>query len=356
MTKKPLKLLLPVLLIGILMFTLTACGGGGSDTTDNNQPANDGGSSDDNSSAKEEKWISIATASTAGAWYPIGGGIAATINRHVPNIKANAETGAASLENVRNLVEGNVEVVFAQPDISMKAYQGLDMYEGKQQKNLRGLMSSYPTTAQFITVEGTGIEGLEDAVGKSIGVGAPGSGTEVFSKTVLEEYGITYDDVEEQFLGVPDHVTGLKDGNVDLSMSLMPVPTGAFTELAVTHNVKLLELTPEAQQTLADKLPGFFPFTIPANAYKGQTEPIPTLAYRGLIMTTDEMSEEDAYQIVKATYDYRDEWKDVHVVVKNMTLETAMEGMTIPLHPGAIKYYKEKGMDIPDELVPPEMK
>jgi len=347
--KSLINKLLVFVVICLMLFCVTACG-----STDEKPNQNEQSKNGQSESSSGEKWISIATASTAGAWYPIGGGIAAVINKHVPNIKANAETGAASLENIRNLIEGNVQMIFCQPDIAYKAFEGLDMYKGNAQKNLRGLMTSYPTVAQFITVEGTGINSIEDAVGKSVAVGAPGSGTEVFSKTVLKEYGITYDDVDEQFLGVPDHVTGLKDGNVDLSMSLMPVPTGAFTELAVMHPIKVLGLRPDVQQKLVNSLPGFFSFTIPAGSYKGQDNDALTVAYRGLIITTTDMSEEDAYNITKATWENRDEWKDVHVVCKNMTLETALEGMTIPLHPGAIKYYKEKGMEVPEKLIPPE--
>lgn len=342
------KLILILLAVGLLMFSSLACGGPAPEPSENG----DATEAPQEAAQGEAKWISIATASTAGAWYPIGGGMAATISKHAPGLFANAETGAASLENIRNLIEDNVQIVFTQPDIAAKAYAGEDMYEGNPQSSLRGLMSSYSTVVHLVTVEGTGVNKIEDVRGKSVGVGAPGSGTEVFAKDLLQQHGITYDDISEQFLGDPDQVTGLKDGNVDLSITMNPVPTGVFTELAVTHKLNLLEISPEIQKNITETLPGFFNYTIQSGSYPGQENDVETVAYRGLIVTSSEMSEEDAYNIVKATWEFKEEWEDVHVVVNDMNVETAIEGMTVPLHPGAIKYYQEIGMDIPSELIP----
>ncbi|KKM10081.1 hypothetical protein SY88_15680 [Clostridiales bacterium PH28_bin88] len=347
-------------LVIILVLTLVLSGCGGGKTADSSKAADSGKSSSTQTqgsgSGGGKKWISIATASTAGAWYPIGGGMAAVISKYVTNMQANAETGAASLENLRNLQEGKVDIVFTQPDIAYQAYNGLDLYAGKKTDNLRSLMASYGTVAHFFGPKNSPYNSIKEFKGKKVGVGAPGSGTEVFNKTVLAENGLTYDDVEEQFLSVPDQVTAIKDGNLDLSMSLMPVPTGAFTELAVTNGMKLIPLEKDAIDRLVARLPGFLPHVIKAGSYPGQDKDIDTLVYRGLITTTTKMSEEDAYQITKAVWEHRDEWKDVHAVVKDMTLDTALLGHTVPLHPGAIKYYQEKGLTVPPELIPPEMK
>lgn len=352
------RLVTLLIIMLVLSLVMTACGGGkaadSGKATDSGKSSS--GQTQGSGSGGGKKWVSIATASTAGAWYVIGGGMAAVITKYVPNMQANAETGAASLENLRNLQEGKVDMVFTQPDIAYKAFNGLDMYQGKKTDNLRTLMASYGTVAHFFAPKNSPYNSIKDFKGKKVGVGAPGSGTEVFNKAVLAKYGLTYDDVEEQFLSVPDQVTAIQDGNLDLSMSLMPVPTGAFTELAVTKGFKMIPLDKEVIDKLSAELPGFIPHVIKAGSYPGQDKDIPTLVYRGLIVTTTKMSEEDAYQITKATWEHRDEWKDVHKVTEDMTLDTALSGVTVPLHPGAVRYYKEKGINVPAELLPPEMK
>ncbi|MBS4021008.1 MAG: TAXI family TRAP transporter solute-binding subunit [Dethiobacter sp.] len=304
----------------------------------------------------QTKYISIATASTAGAWYPLGGGIAMAITKHIPGVVATAETGAATVENIRNMIEGNVELAFLQSDVLWEAYNGKGRYEGNAMNNLRGLYSTYGTVAHFITLAKYDFNTLADFKGKSIGVGAPASGTEIFNQYLLEKFGITYDNIDEQFLGVPDQVEGLKNENVHLSMSLMPVPTASFMELAVTHGIKLIGLDAKTVKEIEAERPGWFGITIPAGSYQGVNYDVVTAAYRGNIGVMKDMDEELAYQITKVTWEKRDEWKDTHAVAKDFTIDTALEGMPIPLHPGAIRYYREIGMTIPAELIPPEMK
>ncbi len=338
---------LSILVVCLLVISLAVSGCGGSKAPETTKEA---------PKPPEKKWVSIATASTAGAWYVIGGGMAAVITKYAPNIQANAETGAATLENLRNLAEKKVDMAFVMPDIAYQAITGTGVYEGKKMDNIRGLMSSYGTVAHFIAPKNSPVNSLKDVKNRKLGVGAPGSGTEVYNKAVLNKYGFTYDDVQEQFLSVPEQVTAMKDNNLDLSMSLMPVPTGSFTEFAVTNGMKLISLDKEIIDKLVAEMPGWLPHTIKAGSYPGQDKDVLTMSYRGTVVTRADMSEEDAYQITKAVWEYRDEWKDVHAVAADMTLATALDGMTVPLHPGAVKYYKEKGMTIPANLLPPELK
>ncbi|MEW6661769.1 MAG: TAXI family TRAP transporter solute-binding subunit [Bacillota bacterium] len=340
-----------ILLAVILVFSVAMVGCGGS-----KQPETGKEAPKPEEKKVEKKWVSIATASTAGAWYVLGGGMAAVITKYAPNIQANAETGAATLENLRNLQEKKVDMAFVMPDITHMAYTGTGVYEGKKIDNLRALMASYGTVAHFIAPKNNPINSLKDVKGRKLGVGAPGSGTEVFNKNVLSKYGFTYDDIQQQFLSVPEQVTAMKDNNLDLSMSLMPVPTGAFTEFALTNGMKLIPMDKEVVDKLVAELPGWLPHTIKAGSYPGQDQDILTMNYRGTIVARADMTEEDAYQITKAVWEYRDEWKNVHAVAADMTLATALDGISVPLHPGAIRYYKEKGMSIPANLLPPEMK
>ncbi|MBS3975696.1 MAG: TAXI family TRAP transporter solute-binding subunit [Syntrophomonadaceae bacterium] len=304
----------------------------------------------------ERKWVSIATASTVGAWYVVGGGIAAVITKHVPHIQANVETSGATLENLRNLQDKKVDMAFAQPDIVHRAYTGTGLYEGKKFDTIRALTSTNRSVAHFIAPKDSPIKSLKDVKGRRIGVGAPGSGTEVYAKNVLSKYGFTYDHVEEQFLSVPEQVTAMGDGNLDLSISLMPVPTGVFMEFALTKGMRLIPMDKEVVDQLVKELPGWLADTIKAGTYSGQQQDISTMSWRGIIITRADMTEEDAYQITRAIWEKRDEWKDAHAVTADMTLNTALDGIPVPLHPGAVRYYREKGMTIPAELLPPELR
>ena len=302
----------------------------------------------------DDIFISIATASVAGAWYPLGGGIAAVLSEHVDGVTANAETAAASLENIRHLHEGEVELAFLQSELVYFAYEGLDEYEGNPITELRAFFATTHSVNHMIARADAPFDSLYDVEGMSIGVGAPGSGTEVFNKDALELHGITYDDIDEQFIDVPTMVESIKDRAIDLKMSLMPVPTGSFTELGVMHDIKILSLDEDIIETIVETRPGFARYVIPGGTYPGVDEDAVTVSWPGIVTGTTDMDEEIAYQITKTVWEKRDEWEGVHDATRDVTLENALSGVPIPLHAGAYRYYEEQGIDIPPELVPPE--
>ncbi len=349
------KHLLVYLLAFSLVFLLAMAGCGPEEDEPAVDPVEDDEPEEAPPAEVEEYFVSIATASAAGAWYPLGGGIASVLTTHIDGVTANAETAAATLENIRHLAEGEVELAFLQSELVYFAYEGLDEYEGNPVTELRAFFSTTHSVNHMIAQADAPFDSLDELAGMSIGLGAPGSGTEVFNKDLLEMHGITYDDIDEQYLDVPTQVESIKDRTIDLSMSLMPVPTGSFTELGVMHDIKLISLDEDIVQQVVDTRPGFARYVIPAGAYPGVDEETVTVSWPGIVTGTTAMDEEIAYQITKTVWEKRDEWKDVHDATRDVLLENALHGVPIPLHPGAYRYYTEVGMDIPPALVPPEL-
>lgn len=300
---------------------------------------------------------SIATASTAGAWYPIAGAFGTVVTRYVDGVEMTAETGAATVENIRNLARGNVEFAFLQSDVIYQAYHGVGSYEGMAWKDARALFPVTRSWSHWVTLEDYGITDFDPGQfrDKVIGVGAPASGTELASKGLLELFGSGYDQVREQLISVPDMVTGLRDGNVHVGHGLMPLPTGIYTDLATTHRMRLLSMPEWMRTEWVARNPGWAADTIPAGSYPGIDYDVHTVYFVGILTTTTRMDEETIYQIMRAIWDHEDEWRPVHVATREVTLNDPFAAVTYPIHPGAVRFYRERGIEVPEELLPPEM-
>jgi uncharacterized protein len=287
----------------------------------------------------------IATASTGGTWYPLGGGVANIITKYVPNASASAKPSGASVENIRNVGNNRVDLAIVMPDAAYFAYKGEgDFKAQKEWDNLRGVFSTYPIDAMFYTVEGTGIKTLADLKGKRVAVGAAGSGTEVFNRMVLEMYGINYDNITEQFLSAPEATQALKDGTTDAAMYLLGTPAPTLMDLATQRQMVFLSMEQEKIKQFCEKYPFYAASNIKAGTYKDQKEDFTTVQYYGIFIANKDMDEKLVYDIVKAVFDNKEELDQIHVAFKKIKLETATASIAIPLHPGAEKFFKEKGV------------
>ena len=292
-----------------------------------------------------EKRLVIATASTGGTWYPLGGGVANIISKYVPNVTASAKPSGASVENIRNVGTGRVDLAIVMPDAAYFAFRGEANFKAdKKYDNLRALFATYPIEANFYTVESTGIKKFSDLKGKKVAVGAAGSGTEIFNRMVLELYGITYDHIKPQFLSAPEATQALKDGTVDAAMYLLGTPAPAIMELATQRKVVFISMEPEKVKAFCEKYPFYSPATVKAGTYKDQTHDFHTVSYYGIFICNKDMDERLAYDIVKAVFDHKEELDQIHVAFKDIRLENAAKSVAIPFHPGAEKFLKEKGV------------
>jgi TRAP transporter TAXI family solute receptor len=319
-----------LVLVGILMLSAVGC------ATEEKPPAEPA------KPAAQSEFLNIATGGTSGTYYPLGGALQQILNSNVEGLNATAATSGASVANVNMLSTDESQLAFIQNDIAYYAANGTEMFATGAVPTLKGLATLYTETCQFVALKSSGITSIEDLKGKRVSVGAAGSGTEANAKQILAAHGITYDDITVQYLAFGESSTGLKDGNIDAALVTAGHPTAAITELSATNEIVILPVT----DAIADKLIADYPFytklVIPAGTYSGQTEEAATVGVKAMLAVTDAMSEDMAYNIVSALYNNLDTMKATHASVEGMSLDNAQDGMSIPLHPGAEKFFAEQ--------------
>ncbi len=296
--------------------------------------------------------LSIATGGTGGVYYPVGGGYAQIIDRYVDGYTAAVEVTNASVENVGLIARGDSDIALALADTVLAAYQGTGRFgpggELPQLANLRAITIAYTNAIHIITLEGSGINSLADLRGKRVSVGAPGSGTELSARTILEANGITYDDFSVHRLSVNETADALRDGTIDAGFWSGGVPTGAVLSLAETRQIKLVPLSEEEIAAVRAADPTMIPYTFAAGSYRG-IEETPSIGTPNLIVVAAEMPEELAYAFTKALFEHIDEVRAIHPSANETVPEAALDS-PVPLHPGAIRYLEEIGLEVPDRL------
>ncbi len=287
-----------------------------------------------------KQFLNIATGGTAGTYYPLGGALAELLNQNIQGMNASAQSTGASVANVNMLKDGSVDIAFIQNDIAYYAAEGKEMFKDNKVESLRGLAALYPETIQFVTTQDKGIKSIADLKGKKVAVGASGSGAEANARQILNAYGITYDDIDVQYLSFGEAASALKDGNVDAGVVVAGFPTAAIQDLAANKSAQIVKIDPQVVEKLKAEYPYYTAMTIPAGTYPGQDADVSTVAVKCVIVTTDKMSDDLGGQVVKAIYEHLDRMKAAHAVGKYITKDTALEGMSIKMNAGAEKYLK----------------
>lgn len=292
--------------------------------------------------AADKKFINIATGGTAGVYFPLGGAIAEILNKNVPGANATAQSTGASVANVNMLTQGNVQVAFVQNDIAYYASNGTEMFKDKKVDSLKSLAALYPETVQIVTLDKTGIKDIADLKGKRVAVGAAGSSVTANAQHVLEAYGLTFEDIKPQYLSFGEAANGLKDGNIDAAFVSAGYPTAAIQDISAQHKVVLLSVAGDKADQLIKKYPFYQKVEIPAGTYSNQDQAVTSLGAKAMLVVTDKMDEQTAYDITKAIFSNLDQLKAAHNVGKLISKESAKEGISIPMHPGAEKFFNEK--------------
>ena len=194
------------------------------------------------SESSQKKFLNIATGGTAGTYYPIGGAMAEILNKEIPGMNASAQSTGATVANINMLKDNSVDLAIVQNDITYYAVNGTEMFKDKKVDNIRGIASLYPETCQFVTLDKAGIKSIKDFKGKRVAVGAAGSGAEANARQILEAYGITYDDIDVQYLSFAEGASALKDGNVDAAFLTAGYPTSSVQDIASQNKVRLLPI------------------------------------------------------------------------------------------------------------------
>ena len=298
--------------------------------------------------AQDRVFFGIATGGTGGTYYPLGGMLAQLISNKVSiggkKLSATAETAGASVANAQLLARKDIESAFVAADILDAAYKGTGQFEGKPLKNLRALGALYPEQVQLVTLASANVRSFKDLRGKSVSSGSPGSGQWQLLGDLLEAHGMTRKDIGEDLSSFTQSVDKIKDGNLTASLITAGAPTSSITDLATARDIRIVPLSGPEIEALRKKQPYYAVVQLPANTYKGLSAPVETLAVMAIWATHDGLSDAMAYEVTKALYENTETLGQVHPKGKEISLKTALLSISIPLHPGAEKYYREKGL------------
>ncbi|MCX7023773.1 MAG: TAXI family TRAP transporter solute-binding subunit [Spirochaetes bacterium] len=288
-------------------------------------------------------FINLATGGAAGTYFPLGGAMAEIWNTNIKNMNATAQTSGASAANINLLRDKNADVIIVQNDVAFYAINGVELFKEKYPM-LLGMACLYNETCQLVSIEGTGVKTLADLKGKRIAVGAAGSGVEANARQIMEMAGITYADIKVQYLNFADAVNNLKDGNIDAAFLTAGHPTAAVQDLAVSKKLVVLSIPKDIAGKLQQKYPFYAPVVIPANTYPGQTSDVQTLAVKAMLACSKDLPTDTVYQMLKTMYANGAKLKATHKVGEQIIPANGKSGMSLKLHPGAEKYFKEAGV------------
>ncbi len=293
--------------------------------------------------------ISIATGGTGGVYYPMGGGLASVLSSKVPGMSATAEVTGGSVDNLNLIGTGKPYVGFVMADAAKDAQIGEGKFAGKK-VDLRTLLVLYPNLMHVVTVDGTGIKTMKDLKGKRISTGAPGSATEVMAFRLLESAGLDKDkDVKRERLSVAESVNAVKDRKIDAFFWVGGLPTAAVTDLANTPGTKIVMVDTTDEIPAMNKKYGnlYFATVIPKATYSGMAKDNKVAAVANILVVNANMSDAEAYKIVKAIFDNKLELVRTHQEYMNVNLENQKQKSTpIEFHAGALKFFKEKNLKV----------
>ena len=286
-------------------------------------------------------FLNIATGGTAGTYFPLGGAMAELINKNVADVNATAVTSGASVANINMLASDEVQMAFVQNDIAFYAFNGVEMFKDKPQKNLRAVATLYNETIQIITLANSGIRSFADMKGKRIAVGAAGSGAEVNARQVLEAAGLTYKDVTPQYLSFAEGANGLRDGNTDVAFLTAGAPTAAVRDLAAQKVILVIPVPKNIADKLIAKYPFYVRVKIPRDTYSKQNADVDTVTVKSILVANASLDEAVVYGATKAIFSNLGRLIQAHAQGRNITKATALEGLPLPVHAGADRFFKE---------------
>jgi TRAP transporter TAXI family solute receptor len=298
-------------------------------------------------SAQEKINLSIATGGTGGVYYPLGGGMANVFSKVIPGMSATAEVTGGSVDNMRLIGTGKSYIALTQADAAKDAFNGEGKFKGTKIP-VRAMMMLYTNLMHVVTIEGTGINNINDLKGKRVSTGSPGSATEVFAFRVLEAAGIDpLKDFTRERLGAAESANAMKDKKIDAFFFVVGLPTSSITDLGATPGVKIKFLDHQNLLPAMVKKHGaiYIADVIPKGTYPGQTVDNKATAVANLLVANANMSDQTVYNIVKTIFDRRPDLIAVHKTAADIKLEMQKpDASPVPWHPGAVKYFKEKGL------------
>jgi len=293
--------------------------------------------------AKAADFINILTGGTSGVYYPLGVALSKIYGEKIEGARTQVQATKASVENLNLLQQGRGEIAFALGDSVKLAWEGnTDAGFKAPLDKLRGIAAIYPNYIQIMASKDSGIATLADFKGKSLSVGAPKSGTELNARAILAAAGMSYADLgKTEYLPFAESVELMKNRQLDATLQSAGLGVSSFKDLATSVEVQMVTIPEE----IATKLGApYISATVPAGTYQGQTSDVKTVAVVNFLITHSEVSDETAYQMTKQLFENLPALEAAHKAAANIRIEDALKGMPVPLHPGAERFYKEKGL------------
>ena len=293
----------------------------------------------------KEHYLHVATGNTMGTYYIIGGSLSELLNEKIPDMHCGVQTTSGSIANVKLLEEGVVELAIIQNDIASYAVSGTEMFKDENKhkfENLRGLATLYPESCQFVVNASAEINSIDELRGKKVAVGVEGSGAEANARQILEAYGLTYNDIQPQYLSFSAAAKALKDGSIDAAFLTAGAPTLAVQDVASQISIKILPIDDAHVKALTEKYPFYSRNVIPKGTYHGVDQDIETVSVMAILACNDKVDSDLAEKILKAAFDNLDQFKSAHPVIEKLDKKLAMEKshMTLPFNEGAEKFFK----------------
>lgn len=334
------KKMMAVATVLMVAMCATACGGGGGQQQQQPQ----GGDAKQDAPKAQAVNISFASGGTSGTYYPYANAVATAWNENIEGMNCNVEATGASAENINLVSTGEAEVAIVQNDVMTYAYEGIETFEGKATQDFATLGTVYSEVCQIVAAGDSGITSVADLKGKRVSVGDVGSGVEANSKQILAAYGLTFDDLKEvQHLGFGESADLIKDGGLDAVFITAGIPTTAVLELATTNDVDIVPIDSETVEKLKTDYPYYTEYTIAQDAYKGMEADVLTVSVKATLIVSPSLDEETVYQMTKVLFENKDAIANAHEKGLELDPAAAVQGASVPLHPGAERYYKEVG-------------
>ncbi len=336
---KKRTVIISVILILVLVFS-TACSPAPPATTENNAGAPAPAASE----PKSSKMMSLATASLGGTYYIIGAGISEVINKNVPGIQVNAVVSQGSTGNPMLVDSKEAELGITNYYSGMIALQGEEPYKSKLK--IAGICKLQYSIIQLTTMaDNKKINTIADLKGKKVAVGPAAGGGVLILKSILPYWGIKYDDMVPSYISYAEGSEAMKDGKVDVNAPHGAPPLEAVTSLTVQNNVKIISMEKDKLDAINKDFPYYEAAVVPAGTYKGIDQDVTSVGIQDILVINSDTSEEDAYQITKAIYEQLEGLKKIHPSIKDLSFDNYRDSL-VPLHPGALRFYKEKGIPL----------
>jgi TRAP transporter TAXI family solute receptor len=296
-------------------------------------------------------FISIGTGGTGGIYYPYGGGVAEIWSKNVKGIKAVAEVTGASVENVKLAHKGETVIGEVMGDVAVAGYNGLSKFKGKKH-DILSMAIMYPNLLQVVALKKSGITNIEAVKGKNISTGSPGSGTNFMAEAVLNALEIPLTSFKDSRLSFTESANALRDGTIEVGVWSVGPGTSSILDLSTTHDITVLPFTPEQTRKILAAKDTYAAVDLAGGIYRGVDEAVPTIGVWNVMICQKSLDTDLVYRLSKALFENNAYLKKIHPSAAYTTPENTVKYSSIPLHPGTIKYLKEKGIAVPDHLMP----